>query len=70
MLKLKYLFENYKLARKCIELYDYDKESADEILSYFRISSNAIYPFRSGINADKICFLRLSPAEETDGFWR
>ena len=64
MLKLKYLFENYSLAKKCIELYEYDKESIDDMLPYFRISSNAIYPFRAGLNKDKVCFLRLSPAEE------
>ena len=40
MLKLKYLFENFELARKCLELYEYDKESIDEMLSYFRISCN------------------------------
>ena len=64
MLKLKYLFENYNLARKCIELYEYDKESLEDMLPYFRISSNAIYPFRSASDVDKVCFLRLSPAEE------
>ncbi|MBQ4536424.1 MAG: phosphotransferase [Lachnospiraceae bacterium] len=64
MLKLKYLFENYSLARKCIELYEYDKESVETMLPHYRISSNAIYPFRSGKDVDKICFLRLSPAEE------
>lgn len=62
MLKLKYLFENFDLARKCMELYEYDKKSVDEMLRYFRISSNAIYPFRSEEN--KVCFLRISPAEE------
>ncbi|MDD5900855.1 MAG: hypothetical protein PUC73_08215 [Lachnospiraceae bacterium] len=35
MLKLKYLFENFELARKCLELYEYDKESIDEMLSYY-----------------------------------
>ncbi len=63
MLKLKYLFENFDLAKKCMELYECDMESADEMLRYFRISSNAIYPFRSKMDG-KICFLRLSPAEE------
>lgn len=64
MLKLKYLFVNFELAKECLKLYDYDKESLDEMLQYFRISSNAIYPFRYGNNPEKICFLRLSPAEE------
>lgn len=64
MLKLKYLFENYDLAKKCLELYEYDKESVDEMIPQFRISSNAIYPFRARKDVNKICCLRLSPAEE------
>jgi len=68
MLKLKYLFENFDLARKCVELYDFDEESLDRMLPYFRISSNAIYPFCKGTNEDKICFLRLSPIEEKSYF--
>ena len=63
MLKLKFLFENYDLAKECIEFYEYDKETIDDMLPFFRISSNAIYPFRLGTNADKVCFLRLSPTE-------
>ena len=64
MLKLKYLFENYDLARECLALYDYDEESLEEMLHYFRISSNAIYPFWNKTNKEEICFLRLSPIEE------
>ena len=64
MLKLKYLFENYDLARECLALYDYDEESMEKMLHYFRISSNAIYPFRNKTNKEEICFLRLSPIEE------
>ncbi|MBQ8821747.1 MAG: phosphotransferase [Lachnospiraceae bacterium] len=63
MLKLKYLFENFELARKCVELYDCDTDSVDEMLRYLRISSNAIYPFRMKKD-NRICFLRLSPVEE------
>ena len=63
MLKLKYLFENFDLAKKCMEFYECDMDSVDEMLQYFRISSNAIYPFRSKTGG-RICFLRLSPAEE------
>ena len=63
MLKLKYLFENFDLARKCMEFYECDMASVDEMLRYFRISSNAIYPFRSKMGG-RICFLRLSPVEE------
>lgn len=64
MLKLKYLFENFELAKECMEFYQYDKETQDTMMSFFRISSNAIYPFRTGEEAETICFLRLSPAEE------
>lgn len=64
MLKLKYLFENYELAKECLALYDHDEESLDRMLSYFRISSNAIYPFKEGENPDQVDFLRLSPVEE------
>ncbi|MBQ7956093.1 MAG: phosphotransferase [Lachnospiraceae bacterium] len=63
MLKLKYLFENFDLARECMELYECDTDSVDEMLRYFRISSNAIYPFRLK-KEGRICFLRLSPVEE------
>ena len=63
MLKLKYLFENFDLAKKCMEFYECDMASVDEMLQYFRISSNAIYPFRSKTGG-RICFLRLSPTEE------
>lgn len=64
MLKLKYLFENYNLAKECLSLYDFDQESVNDTFRNFRISSNAIYPFRSGKNFDQMCFLRLSPIEE------
>ncbi len=66
MLKLKYLFENYNLARKCLAYYEYDEESLDDMLPYFRISSNAIYPFRSKKDSGEVCFLRLSPSEEKE----
>lgn len=64
MLKLKYLFENYDLARKCLAFYEYDEENLDDMLSYFRISSNAIYPFCKKGDTHEVCFLRLSPSEE------
>lgn len=62
MLKLKWLFENYDLAKECLRLYDHREEGLDKMLAHFRISSNAIYPFRS--TAGTVCFLRLSPLEE------
>ena len=64
MLKLKYLFENYELAWKCLAFYEFDEESLGDMLSYFRISSNAIYPFCKKGDIHEVCFLRLSPSEE------
>lgn len=64
MLKLKYLFENYDLAKHCLAQYDYDAASLSDMMGHFRISSNAIYPFRNGTNPAQIQFLRLSPVEE------
>ena len=61
MLKLKYLFENFDLAKNCIQYWEHDPASLSETLGWFRISSNAIYPFRQG---DGLCFLRLCPAAE------
>ncbi len=46
-----------------MELYECDMDSVDEMLPYFRISSNAIYPFQKKTDG-KTCFLRLSPVEE------
>lgn len=60
MLKLKYLFDNRDLAMMLIENWDYDQESLN-MFKYFRISSNAIYPFK---NKGKLQFLRISPDEE------
>lgn len=62
MLKLKYLFENFDLARMCMELYDSDPDRVDDLMQYFRISSNAIYPFF--LKSGEVCFLRLSPVVE------
>ena len=61
MLKLKYLFENYDLAKEALESWEYDHDTLDKMLSQFRISSNAIYPFCQN---SEVCFLRLSPTEE------
>lgn len=46
-----------------MELYECDMDSVDKMLRYFRISSNAIYPFRLKPEG-RSCFLRLSPVEE------
>lgn len=61
MLKLKYLFENYDLAKFALENWEHDTERLDEMLSWYRISSNAIYPFAKG---GAMRMLRLAPMDE------
>ncbi|AKB51036.1 putative protein kinase [Methanosarcina barkeri str. Wiesmoor] len=61
MLRLKYLFYNEILAIEAIKKWKTDMKNVDELFSYFRISTNAIYPFP---NNGKVCFLRLAPIEE------
>lgn len=61
MLKLKYLFENYDLAKYALKYWEHDVDTLDEMLSHFRISSNAVYPFKQN---GKVCFLRLAPTQE------
>lgn len=61
MLKLKYLFENYDLAKEVLDHWEHDIDTLDKMLSQFRISSNAIYPFCQG---GELCFLRLAPVNE------
>lgn len=61
MLKLKYLFENYDLAKEALNNWKHDDGTQNEMLSQFRISSNAIYPFCQN---GEVCFLRLAPVEE------
>ena len=61
MLKLRYMFENYELAKFALQNWEHDTESLTEYLKYFRISSNAVYPF--AMNGERH-FLRLSPVEE------
>lgn len=61
MLKLKYLFENYDLAKEALSNWKHDDDTLNEMLAQFRISSNAIYPF---FQDGKVCFLRLAPVEE------
>ena len=61
MLKLIYLTENFDLAHLALMHWPHDEDTLDARLQWFRISSNAVYPFdREG----KLCFLRLTPAEE------
>ena len=60
MLPLKYLFENYDLARFALKNWAHDDDLA-ETLQWFRISSNAVYPYRCN---GSLNFLRLSPVQE------
>lgn len=60
MLKLKYLFDNRDLVRMILEHWDYDPSSLD-MLNFYRISSNAVYPFKYN---GKTRLLRFSPCSE------
>ena len=61
MLKLKYLFENFDLAKEALKNWEHNTDKLDAYLKWFRISSNAVYPFeRNG----KRHFLRLAPVSE------
>ena len=61
MLKLINLFENFDLAKEALAHWKHDAQGLDEMLARFRISSNAIYPFKQN---GKVCFLRLAPVDE------
>ena len=60
MLRLKYLFDNAELATMLIKNWQFDTPSLD-LFKYYRISSNAIYPFKYN---GKIHFLRFAPIAE------
>lgn len=60
MLKLKYLFQNKDLAEMILKNWSYDPESLD-MFQYYRISSNAVYPFR---DQGEVRLLRFAPVEE------
>ena len=62
MLKLKYLFDNRDLALMLLENWEYDKDALD-MLDHFRISANAIYPYKFN---GAIFFLRFVPWNEKD----
>lgn len=62
-MKFRYLFENRALAEMLVKNWDYDPASLD-LFQYFRISANAIYPFKVD---GQVCFLRCCPAEEKSG---
>ncbi|WP_339239617.1 phosphotransferase [Paenibacillus sp. FSL R5-0517] len=60
MLSLKYLFQNNNLAEMILKNWSYDPESLD-MFQYYRISSNAVYPFR---DQGEVRLLRFAPVEE------
>lgn len=60
MLKFKHLFENIELATSIVNHWDFDNL---EYFQYWRISSNAIYPFQ---NKESICHLRIAPQDEKE----
>lgn len=61
MLKLKYLYENFDLAKAALKNWPHDSDGLDKLLAQFRISNNATYPFQQN---GALCFLRLTPTEE------
>lgn len=61
MMKLHHLMENFDLARFALEHYPHDESSLPHTLPFFRISANAVYPYRHN---NVLCFLRLAPADE------
>lgn len=60
MLKLKYLFDNRDLAVMLLENWEFDKNDL-EMLNYYRISGNAIYPYKYN---GEIYFLRFTPFDK------
>jgi Ser/Thr protein kinase RdoA (MazF antagonist) len=60
LLKLKNLFPNIELATLAVNEWQHTDL---EYFKYWRISSNAIYPFKSN---DSVHFLRLAPSDEKD----
>ena len=60
MLKLRYLFDNRDLTLMLLGNWEYDKDNMD-ILNYYRISANAIYPYNHN---GKTFILRFYPWNE------
>lgn len=60
MMKLKYLFSNEDLAEMILKNWKHDKDDID-MFKYYRISANAIYPFKV---KGEIQFLRFAPKSE------
>lgn len=64
MLKMRFLTEDFALARQALTYWAHDDATLAEKMMWFRISSNAVYPFDDA--QGRLCFLRLSPTEEKD----
>lgn len=64
MLKMRFLTEDFTLARQALTHWAHNETTLAERMVWFRISSNAVYPFDDA--QGRLCFLRLSPAEEKD----
>ncbi|MCU0486638.1 MAG: phosphotransferase [Anaerolineales bacterium] len=60
MMKLRHLFHNPDLAHMLVNNWNFDADSLD-LFQHFRISANAVYPFR--IHGE-VCFLRFCPTSE------
>jgi len=60
MMKLMHLFNNPDLAEMLLKNWEYDETSLD-MFQYFRISANAIYPFKKD---GEVHFLRCCPTSE------
>jgi Ser/Thr protein kinase RdoA (MazF antagonist) len=60
MMKFRHLFENPALAEMLLKNWEYDPSALD-LLQRFRISANAIYPFKQD---GRLCFLRCCPISE------
>ena len=60
MMKLRHLFDNPALAEMLLKNWEFDETSL-ELFQHFRISANAIYPFKK---KGEVCFLRCCPISE------
>lgn len=61
MMRLRFLFEDFDLAKAALAHWPHDTDTLDTLLSQYRISSNAIYPFA---HQGRIQLLRLAPVSE------
>lgn len=60
MMKLKNLFQNIDLATMVVKNWEYDTL---DLFKYWRISANAIYPFKS---QGEVRYLRIAPVDEKE----